>query len=863
MERRARGWWLLCAAAALAACARGDPASKSRSCGEVRQIYGAKGFSLSDVPQAEISGEHLRICPQGYTCCTSEMEENLANRSRTELETGLRDSSRALHITLTAQLRGFDDYFQRLLNSSERALQDTFPAAFGDLYTQNTKAFRDLYAELRLYYRGANLHLEETLAEFWARLLERLFRQLHPQLLLPEDYLDCLGKQAEALRPFGDAPRELRLRATRAFVAARAFVQGLGVTSDVVRKVAQVPLGPECSRAIMKLVYCAHCLGVPGARPCPNYCRNVLKGCLANQADLDAEWRNLLDSMVLITDKFWGPSGTESVISSVHMWLAEAIDALQDNRDTLTAKVIQGCGNPQVNPQSTGPEEKRHRGKLESQEKTPSGVLEKLVSEAKAQLRDVQDFWVSLPGTLCSERVVVSTASDDRCWNGMTKGRYLPEVMGDGLANQINNPEVEVDITKPDMTIRQQIMQLKIMTNRLRSAYNGKDVDFQDASDDGSGSGSGGGCPDDVCGHRVSKKGSSSRTTATHALPGLSEREGSSSTGPRPQAPLFLLLLTLVLAAPRPRWRLDLATLAIYFLQGPQVSREQVSPKPCIFRDLRGTVVAAAACTCCPAHPSTSALGIPRTGVEYPKDHVSEGATNPQCPAALHHCPSTKPCLDPPSSLFFQHTTSLPGFVSMCSPPELRAKQPGEQVRGPSHGDPEGRAVPHMSCSHSEGQNACVQVYLRVPGRIYLTPPRLLPAQPGSPEAICFPILTASTAFMPSTSRAGETQMPKLCYVPLETSHRSPATGSLPHTSARLEMCGKLPPEPLSEDCPGLAMSLASPCSAALVPEAPSTQGLQCPTSERLGLNSVFNNLKSTLNSLSEGPDPKWVWRPP
>lgn len=55
--------------------------------------------------------------------------------------------------------------------------------------------------------------------------------------------------------------------------------------------------------------------------------------------------------------------------------------------------------------------------------------------------------------------------------------------MGDGLANQINNPEVEVDITKPDMTIRQQIMQLKIMTNRLRSAYNGEDSDFQDSSE--------------------------------------------------------------------------------------------------------------------------------------------------------------------------------------------------------------------------------------------------------------------------------------------------------------------------------------------------------------------------------------------
>lgn len=61
-------------------------------------------------------------------------------------------------------------------------------------------------------------------------------------------------------------------------------------------------------------------------------------------------------------------------------------------------------------------------------------------------------------------------------------GRYLPEVMGDGLASQINNPEVDIDITKPDMNIRQQIMQLKIMTHRLKNALNGQDVDFQDSS---------------------------------------------------------------------------------------------------------------------------------------------------------------------------------------------------------------------------------------------------------------------------------------------------------------------------------------------------------------------------------------------
>ncbi|XP_012590419.1 PREDICTED: glypican-1-like, partial [Condylura cristata] len=222
------------------------------------------------------------------------------------------------------------------------------------------------------------------------------------------------------------------------------------------------------------------------------------------------------DSMELITNKFWGPSGAESAMGSVHLWLAEAISTLRDNKDTLMAKVAQGCGHPRANPQGPGSEEKPQRDKPVLQEKPPSGTLDRLVSEAKKQLQDAQDFWTGLPRTLCREKLAASSASEDRCWNGLAVGRYLPEVMGDGLANQINNPEVEVDITKPDMTIRQQIMQLKIMTNRLRSAYDGDDLDFHDASDDGSGSGSGDGCPDDLCGRRVGQKGPGARTTLTH-----------------------------------------------------------------------------------------------------------------------------------------------------------------------------------------------------------------------------------------------------------------------------------------------------------------------------------------------------------
>lgn len=38
---------------------------KARSCGEVRQAYGAKGFSLADIPYQEIAGKRGRAAQAG------------------------------------------------------------------------------------------------------------------------------------------------------------------------------------------------------------------------------------------------------------------------------------------------------------------------------------------------------------------------------------------------------------------------------------------------------------------------------------------------------------------------------------------------------------------------------------------------------------------------------------------------------------------------------------------------------------------------------------------------------------------------------------------------------------------------------
>lgn len=70
-------------------------------------------------------------------------------------------------------------YFTELHGRSERSLQEVL-SPLGPLYSQNSRLYGDLYTDLRQYYRGSALNLDENLSEFWSRLLERTFKASAP-----------------------------------------------------------------------------------------------------------------------------------------------------------------------------------------------------------------------------------------------------------------------------------------------------------------------------------------------------------------------------------------------------------------------------------------------------------------------------------------------------------------------------------------------------------------------------------------------------------------------------------------------------------------------------------------------------------
>lgn len=471
-----------------------------RSCADTRQVYAEKGYSTSSAPVTQISGEHLRLCPQDYTCCTSQMEETLALQSERDFHKAVEESSQFLLTTFTQRHRRFDEFFRELIDLSEKSMNQMFTKTYGQLFIQNAHVFQELFVELRRYYSGGSVSLSEVLSDFWSRLVERVFSLVNPQYHFTEDYLECVSKHAEQLQPFGDVPRKLRIQITRAFIAARALSQGLATGRDIVNKATKLTADSECVRGLMRQWYCPLCRGMTLLRPCHSLCLNVMKGCLANQADLGTEWNNFIDALYQVSEKLEGPFNMELAADSISVKVSEAIMHMQENSVSISTKVFQGCGNPRPSrskrsPKDSGANRRPFRTYTpEEKPTTAAGTnLDRLVTELKERLRPMQGFWVSLPHTICSEeRMAADVTNEDRCWNGQTRGRYLPDVTGDGLINQINNPEVEVDTSRPDVRTRQLIMELRVATNKLKHAQTGQDMDFVDSEgDDGSGSGGG------------------------------------------------------------------------------------------------------------------------------------------------------------------------------------------------------------------------------------------------------------------------------------------------------------------------------------------------------------------------------------
>lgn len=137
-------------------------------------------------------------------------------------------------------------------------------------------------------------------------------------------YLNCVSEYMKDLKPFGDVPDKLSVQVKRSFVATRTFVQALSAAADVTKNMMGIRPLAECTAALTKMSTCGVCNG-HSEKPCEQYCVNVMKTCLQQYIELDAEWDLFVAQMEKVSERLLGPFNIVMVVEPINIKISEAI----------------------------------------------------------------------------------------------------------------------------------------------------------------------------------------------------------------------------------------------------------------------------------------------------------------------------------------------------------------------------------------------------------------------------------------------------------------------------------------------------------------------------------------------------------
>lgn len=100
-----------------------------------------------------------------------------------------------------------------------------------------------------------------------------------------------------------------------------------------------MPSTSDCTKALMKMTYCPHCQGLPDLKPCANYCLNVMESCLSHHTELDKEWNNYIDALLMLATRLETSFNIESVVDPIDIKISEAIMNFQENGPAVSQRV--------------------------------------------------------------------------------------------------------------------------------------------------------------------------------------------------------------------------------------------------------------------------------------------------------------------------------------------------------------------------------------------------------------------------------------------------------------------------------------------------------------------------------------------
>ncbi|KAI5619379.1 glypican-5 precursor [Silurus asotus] len=461
MESR---WWLVCLCLAAVA---DETRQNSMSCDRVHKLLQLQQIDTTGLLNTPGTESDLQVClSRGATCCTRKVEEEYQTAVHQDFQNLLQTFSSNLKFLITQSIAALQETLDSVAREVQSHTSALLRVLYGDLGSHASSPLAELFTDVGLFLLGAELNLEEATQRFFQALFPLVYDQLEKQNMAPLDpvYQECVRSVGRRAAAYGNAPIRLAALVSRASEMERTFLQSMHLAAEVINTTDHAQPSRECRRALMRMRYCPLCQALADSKPCMGYCLNVLRGCLASLAELDAHWQEFVRSLEALSARMQDGDELEHVIASIPPLIADAVAHMSKNAAKIKSQVRSLCGEPvhfghiQQRPVS----DTLH---LETPEKTPEDTLSHKRREFLTSLRHYRAFYGGLADQMC----VRELASTDglACWNGNDVVKsYTKRVVGSGIRAQAQNPEVRVK--EADPVIHQVIDKLKHINQLLQ-----------------------------------------------------------------------------------------------------------------------------------------------------------------------------------------------------------------------------------------------------------------------------------------------------------------------------------------------------------------------------------------------------------
>ncbi|NXN77596.1 GPC5 protein, partial [Bombycilla garrulus] len=399
-------------------------------------------------------GVDLQVCTsKNPTCCTRKMEERYQTAAKQDIQQVLQTSSATLKFLISHNAAAFQETFEMLIRLAENYTSTLFCNAYRNMAAEATVHVQEFFTDVGLFLFGTDVSTEE----FVNRFFDTLFPVVYNHVINPGptdislEYTECLRVVRRDIRPFGNIPKKAIELMGTSLSASRAFLQALNLGIEVINTTDHLHFSKDCSRALLRMQYCPHCQGLTLSKPCMGYCLNILRGCLADTAEVDLHWRGYIQALEELSGALSRAQGIQHVLLNFHSLVSDALEQARIKGPELSEQVNKICGPPVRKPKQSlrcsFDQNKDNQG-LKMLSRDNEETLSNRRKEFIGHLRLYRAFYGGLADQLCGNELAATDGLP--CWNGEDVVRsYTHRVVGSGIKAQSANPEVKVKGTDP------------------------------------------------------------------------------------------------------------------------------------------------------------------------------------------------------------------------------------------------------------------------------------------------------------------------------------------------------------------------------------------------------------------------------